>query len=539
MKKYHLFLLTICFVILKSQNLELQNKFLYSADNGNGTYTNPILYSDYSDSDVIRVDDKFYMTASSFNCIPGLPILESYDLVNWKLISYALTKNIPKEKYNFPQHGNGVWAPCIRFHNNTFYIFYPDPDYGIYMIKTNDPKGLWSEPILIKSGKGLIDPTPLWDNDGKTYLFYAFAGSRAGIKSILAACTMNNEGTKANNDDVLIIDGHQEEPTIEGPKIYKKNDYYYIFAPAGGVSTGWQTVLRSKNIFGPYEKKKVLHQGKTNINGPHQGAWVNTKTGEDWFIHFQDKGSFGRILHLQPMKWKNDWPVIGVDEDNDGIGEPVTTYKKPNVGKDFPIISPNDSDEFNNPKLGLQWQWHANPQIQWGFPSSLGFFTLNCIPKPENYKNLFDVPNLLLQKISAPNFTATVRVSNFLKNDNEEFGFVIMGLDYSYLRIKRIDSKFYISQIVCLNADKKTNEQELSRTEIKNKDLFLRIKISEDGSAIFSYSEDQKNYRKIGEKFSIKEGKWIGAKIGFLALREGFINDAGYTNIDWIRFEKP
>lgn len=539
MKKYHLFLLTICFVILKSQNLELQNKFLYSADNGNGTYTNPILYSDYSDPDVIRVDDKFYMTASSFNCIPGLPILESYDLVNWKLISYALTKNIPEEKYNFPQHGNGVWAPCIRFHNNTFYIFYPDPDYGIYMIKTNDPKGLWSEPILIKSGKGLIDPTPLWDNDGKTYLFYAFAGSRAGIKSILAVCTMNNEGTKANNDDVLIIDGHQEEPTIEGPKIYKKNGYYYIFAPAGGVSTGWQTVLRSKNIFGPYEKKKVLHQGKTNINGPHQGAWINTKTGEDWFIHFQDKGSFGRILHLQPMKWKNDWPVIGVDDDNDGIGEPVTSYKKPNVGKDFPRISPNDSDEFNNPRLGLQWQWHANPQIQWGFPSSLGFLTLNCIPKPENYKNLFDVPNLLLQKISAPNFTATVKASNFLKNNNEEFGFVIMGLDYSYLRIKRIDGKFYISQIVCLNADKKTNEEELSRTEIKNKDLFLRIKISEDGSAIFSYSEDQKNYRKIGEKFSIKEGKWIGAKIGFLALRENFINDAGYTNIDWIRFEKP
>lgn len=539
MKKYHLFLLTICFVILKSQNLELQNKFLYSADNGNGTYTNPILYSDYSDPDVIRVDDKFYMTASSFNCIPGLPILESYDLVNWKLVSYALTKNIPEEKYNLPQHGNGVWAPCIRFHNNTFYIFYPDPDYGIYMIKTNDPKGLWSEPILIKLGKGLIDPTPLWDDDGKTYLFYAFAGSRAGIKSILAACTMNNEGTKANNDHVLIIDGHQEEPTIEGPKIYKKNGYYYIFAPAGGVSTGWQTVLRSKNIFGPYEKKKVLHQGKTNINGPHQGAWINTKTGEDWFIHFQDKGSFGRILHLQPMTWKNDWPVIGVDDDNDGIGEPVTTYKKPNVGKDFPIISPNDSDEFNSPKLGLQWQWHANPQIQWGFPSSLGFFTLNCIPKPENYKNLFDVPNLLLQKISAPNFTATVKASNFLKNNNEEFGFVIMGLDYSYIRIKRIDGKFYISQIVCLNADKKTNEEELSRTEIKNKDLFLRIKISEDGSAMFSYSEDQKNYRKIGEIFSIKEGKWIGAKIGFLALREGFINDAGYTNIDWIRFEQP
>lgn len=537
MKKYHLFLLTICFVILKSQNLELQNKFLYSADNGNGTYTNPILYSDYSDPDVIRVDDKFYMTASSFNCIPGLPILESYDLVNWKLISYALTKNIPEEKYNFPQHGNGVWAPCIRFHNNTFYIFYPDPDYGIYMIKTNDPKGLWSEPILIKSGKGLIDPTPLWDNDGKTYLFYAFAGSRAGIKSILAACTMNNEGTKANNDDVLIIDGHQEEPTIEGPKIYKKNDYYYIFAPAGGVSTGWQTILRSKNIFGPYEKKKVLHQGKTNINGPHQGVWIQTQSGEDWFIHFQDKGPFGRIVHLQPMKWKNDWPIIGNDPDDDGIGEPVTTYKKPDVGKNYPRISPPTSDEFNVPKLGLQWQWHANSQINWGLPSNLGYYLLNCIPKPSNYKNLFDAPNLLLQKISSPNFIATTKISNFIKNE-EEFGLVLMGIDYSYLRVKKINGKLFISQIICQNADKKTEEQEINTTEIKGEEIYLRVKITEDGKGIFSYSEDQSNYKTIGNVFSIKQGKWIGAKIGYIALREGFINDSGYIKIDWIRFEK-
>lgn len=537
MKKYHLFLLTICFVILKSQNLELQNKFLYSADNGNGTYTNPILYSDYSDSDVIRVDDKFYMTASSFNCIPGLPILESYDLVNWKLISYALTKNIPEEKYNFPQHGNGVWAPCIRFHNNTFYIFYPDPDYGIYMIKTNDPKGLWSEPILIKSGKGLIDPTPLWDNDGKTYLFYAFAGSRAGIKSILAICSMNTEGTKANNDDVLIIDGHQDEPTIEGPKLYQKNNFYYIFAPAGGVSTGWQTVLRSKNIFGPYEKKKVLQQDKTNINGPHQGAWIQTQSGEDWFIHFQDKGPFGRIVHLQPMKWKNDWPIIGNDPDDDGIGEPVTTYKKPDVGKNYPRISPPTSDEFNVPKLGLQWQWHANSQINWGLPSNLGYYLLNCIPKPSNYKNLFDAPNLLLQKISSPNFIATTKISNFIKNE-EEFGLVLMGIDYSYLRVKKINGKLFISQIICQNADKKTEEQEINTTEIKGEEIYLRVKITEDGKGIFSYSEDQSNYKTIGNVFSIKQGKWIGAKIGYIALREGFINDSGYIKIDWIRFEK-
>lgn len=522
---------------LNGQNLDKINPILYNADNGNGTYTNPILYSDYSDPDVILVGDKYYMTASSFNCVPGLPILESNDLVNWQITGYALNNNIPVEKYSNPQHGNGVWAPCIRFHDNYFYIYYPDPDYGIYMIKSKNPRESWSEPILVKAGKGLIDPTPLWDNDGKTYLAFAFAGSRAGIKSILAICSMNTEGTKANNDDVLIIDGHQDEPTIEGPKLYKKNNFYYIFAPAGGVSTGWQTVLRSKNIFGPYEKKKVLQQDKTNINGPHQGAWIQTQSGEDWFIHFQDKGPFGRIVHLQPMKWKNDWPIIGNDPDDDGIGEPVTTYKKPDVGKNYPRISPPTSDEFNVPKLGLQWQWHANSQINWGLPSNLGYYLLNCIPKPSNYKNLFDAPNLLLQKISSPNFIATTKISNFIKNE-EEFGLVLMGIDYSYLRVKKINGKLFISQIICQNADKKTEEQEINTTEIKGEEIYLRVKITEDGKGIFSYSEDQSNYKTIGNVFSIKQGKWIGAKIGYIALREGFINDSGYIKIDWIRFEK-
>lgn len=538
MYKFQILFFVLVISYLSGQNSDKNNPYSYNADNGNGTYTNPILYSDYSDPDVVLVGNKYYMTASSFNCVPGLPILESYDLVNWQITGYALNHNIPLERYSSPQHGNGVWAPCIRFHDNQFYIYYPDPDYGIYMITSKNPRETWSEPVLVKAGKGLIDPTPLWDDDGKAYLAFALAGSRAGVKSILAICTMNDEGTKANNDDVLILDGHQEEPTIEGPKLYKKNNFYYIFAPAGGVSTGWQTVLRSKNIFGPYEKKKVLHQGKTTINGPHQGAWIQTQSGEDWFIHFQDKGAFGRIVHLQPMVWKNDWPIIGNDNDNDGTGEPVQTYKKPNVGRNYPIVSPPSSDEFNLPKLGLQWQWHANPKINWGLPSSLGYYLLNCIPKPSDYKNLFDAPNLLLQKISSPNFIATTKISSFIKNDGEEFGLVLMGIDYSYLRIKRINGKLFISQIVCQNADKKTEEQEINTTEIKGEELYLRVKITEDGKGVFSFSEDQLDYKTIGHVFSIKQGKWIGAKIGYIALREGFINDSGYINIDWIRFEQ-
>lgn len=512
---------------------------VWVADQGDGTYKNPVLYADYSDPDAIRVDDDYYMTASSFNCIPGLPILHSKDLVNWKLVGYALSKQKPLEVYNKAQHGNGVWAPCIRFHKNEFYIYYPDPDFGIYVVKSKKAEGPWSEPVMVKEGKGLIDPTPLWDEDGKAYLGYAFAGSRAGVKSVLTVCSMNPDGLSANNDDVMVIDGHKDEATIEGPKFYKRNGYYYIFAPAGGVATGWQTVMRSKKVYGPYEKRKVMDQGKSAINGPHQGAWVQTQTGEDWFIHFQDQFAYGRVVHLQPMKWKNDWPIIGNDENNDGIGEPVMTHKKPNVGKKaFPIETPSESDEFNSPKLGVQWQWHANPQIVWGLPTAMGYYNLNCIPVPKDYNNLFDVPNLLLQKLPANEFTATTKITFNSRFDGEYTGLVIMGLDYSFLCLKQEEGKLYLSQKTALKADKKGVESESGRIAITDKTIYLQVKVKAGGICNFFYSEDGQKFNSVGTSFTAREGKWIGAKIGFLALREGIINDAGSVAIDWFRITK-
>jgi beta-xylosidase len=533
-----LFLISFQFIIGQEKN-EKQYSQVWVADNGDGTYKNPILYADYSDPDAIRVGDDYYMTASSFNCIPGLPILHSKDLVNWNIIGYALHQQKPLEVFNKVQHGNGVWAPCIRYHNNEFYIYYPDPDYGIYQIKAKNPEGPWSDPIMVKEGKGLIDPAPLWDDDGKTYLAYAFAGSRAGIKSQLVICTMNTEGTIANADEVMIIDGHAEENTIEGPKFYKHNGYYYIFAPAGGVATGWQTVLRSKNVYGPYEKRKVMDQGKSNVNGPHQGAWVQTQMGEDWFIHFQDQFAYGRVVHLQPMKWENDWPIIGTDENKDGIGEPVVTYKKPNVGKkSFSIATPPDSDEFNFPKLGLQWQWHANPQITWGFPTSMGYYSLNCIPVPKEATTLYEVPNLLLQKMPSNEFTATAKIKFNSRFDGESMGLVVMGLDYSYICFKQEAGKLYLWQKTAKNIDKKGLETESIPISISNKNLYLQVKVKSGGICTFYYSENGKDFTPIGETFTAREGKWIGAKIGFLALRQGIINDAGNVEIDWFRITK-
>ena len=509
------------------------------ADNGDGTYTNPVLYADYSDPDVVRVGDDYYLVASSFNCVPGLPVLHSKDLVNWELIGHALEKQPPFDVFVKVQHGGGVWAPCIRFHNNQFYIYYPDPDFGIYMVKATNPTGPWSEPLLVQSGKGFIDPSPFWDEDGKAYLVYALAGSRAGVKSVILINRMVQDGTKLIGNSVMLIDGHQKHPTIEGPKIYKRNGWYYIFAPAGGVSAGWQMVMRSKNIFGPYDDKIVMAQGKSDINGPHQGAWVDTKTGENWFLNFQDLGAYGRVLHLNPMKWVNDWPVIGIDTDGDGCGEPVRTFKKPNVGKTYPKITPPESDEFNGNELGLQWQWHANYQTTWGFPSgNLGFFRLNCIPRPTEEINLWNVSNLLLQKFPAPEFTATVKLTFDARFDNEEVGLVVMGLDYGRLTLKRENGKLNIYAATCKNADKGSTENLVSGPTLNSNVVYFRLVVKNGAECRFSYSLDGTSFTSLGNVFKAREGRWIGAKVGLYALRDGVINDAGSADIDWFRVEK-
>lgn len=513
---------------------------VWVSDQGNGTYQNPVLDADYSDPDAIRVGDDYYMVASSFDAVPGLPILHSKDLVNWRLIGHALNRQPPFEHFSKTQHGNGVWAPAIRFHNNEFYIYYPDPDFGIYVTKAKQPEGPWSEPELIAAGKGLIDPCPLWDDNGKVYLVYAYAGSRAGIKSVLAIKQLNSEGTKALDAGVLVYDGHEIDPTVEGPKFHKRNGYYYIFAPAGGVATGWQLALRAKNIYGPYERKIVMDQGKTNINGPHQGAWVDTKTGEDWFLHFQDKEAYGRVVHLQPMKWVNDWPVIGVDKDGDGIGEPVMIHKKPNVGKVYPIQTPPESDEFNRTTLGLQWQWQANPKATWSFMNaSKGSLRLYSAQIPEHAKNYWEVPNLLLQKFPAEEFSATVKLS-FSPNsniENEKAGLIIMGQNYASLGIKSKKDGNYLVFGQCQAAHKGNAEVETPLTKVNASSIYLRVSVSKGAKCQFSYSEDGQKFTVAGAEFQAAVGQWIGAKMGLFCTRDVKINDSGYADFDWFRVE--
>ncbi len=524
---------------------------VWVSDEGNGMYRNPVLHADYSDPDVCAVGEDYFLTASSFNCTPGLPILHSKDLVNWKIVNYALKKVEPVAYYNEARHGKGVWAPSIRFHEGVFYIYWGDPDFGIFMVKTRDPYGEWDKPVLVKAGKGMIDPCPLWDDDGRVYLAHAWAGSRAKFNSVLTVCEMNKEGTAVISDPVLVFDGNDGvNHTIEGAKFYKRNGFYYLFAPAGGVVSGWQLVMRSKDVYGPYEARIVMAQGKTDINGPHQGGWVDTPAGESWFLHFQDKGAYGRVLHLNPMKWVNDWPVIGVDKDGDGCGDPVSRYRKPKTDKTYPIETPVESDEFDTRKLGLQWEWHANYQDVFGFTTNMGYVRIYGHELSPHFKNFWEVPNLLMQKFPAEEFTATAKLKVSAKDDGQLSGLIIMGWDYSWIGVEKQEEKFLLKQAVCKDAEQGNLEQVSTLAVLEpsrkfeaglfpnyEREIYIRVHVDKGAYCRFSYSLDGKKFTEAGTLFKARQGKWIGAKVGMFSVTPHG-KERGWLDVDWFRVEK-
>ena len=547
----------ICLTLVSTLLTSAQTNYrsmVWSPDNGDGTYTNPVINADYSDPDVCvgASGEDYYLTASSFQCVPGLPILHSKDLVNWQIINYALGNLYEGDEellqhFSTPQHGAGVWAPSIRYHNGWYYIYWGDPDYGVYMVKTQDPAGKWEKPLCVIRGKGYIDTTPLWDDDGRCYLVNGWANSRSKFASVLTVREMSADGTKPIGQPVIVFDGNgTENRTCEGPKFYKRDGWYWIMCPAGGVPTGFQLAMRSKSPYGPYEHKIVLAQGKTNINGPHQGGWVHTKAGEDWFLHFQDKEAYGRVVHLNPVDWSSGWPIMGKN------GEPVTTYKKPLTSHPSPltsIVNPVESDEFNAPVMGKQWQWYANYDEKFGVPTAFGTFRIYTYKLSQGWKNFWEVPNLLLQKTPADVFTVTTKLRMTSKADGQFGGLIMMGLDYSALVVRRVGSSFELVQMTCHAADKGNAQTEtviatlkptaIDQTDYKpgiHEDIYLRLSVK-DSKVRFAWSKDGKRYTACGDEFQMKEGKWIGAKFGYIAAETDPKCDRGWVDADWIKVE--
>lgn len=487
---------------------------VYLPDQGDGMYTNPVLFCDYSDPDCICVDGVYYMTASSFNYVPGLPILVSRDLVNWRLANYAIA-NLPGSRFDAPCHAQGVWAPAIRFRDGMFYIFYGQPDEGIFMVRAADPLGQWEPPVLVLPGKGLIDPCPFWDEDGRAWVVHGYAKSRIGFNGWLGIFPLSADGTHAAGEDHLLYDGMAEHPTIEGPKVYRRGEWYYIFAPAGGVEAGWQIVLRSSLLMGPYESRVVLRQGESGVNGPHQGAWIETPEGGNWFMHFQSRGLYGRVTHLQPMQWSADgWPVIGDPEDP---GVPVDGWEKPADAECKPT-GMTGSDDFSGP-LGLQWQFMGNWRPDF-YECGEGRLRLYARRLPRGGVKLWECPQACTQKIACPAFCAEVTVDAAGLKADEQAGLGLVGGQYAYAALRRRAEGLSLVYVVSegdLHEECVTDEV----IGLPESPVTLRMTLLPMGDAeavmTLEYAVDGV-FRVIGQPFAPARHTWVGARIALFAM---------------------
>lgn len=488
------------------------------------TYSNPLIHADYSDPDVIRHGEDYYMVASSFNSVPGLPVLHSRDLVHWRLVNHVI-KSIDWPGYELPALGKGVWAPSIRFHDGRFYVYFGAPDEGIFMSSCSDPLGDWDPLVCVKKTVGWIDPCPFWDDDGNAYLVNAFANSRIGFKSVLRLNRLSPDGRQVLPEGRFIFDGQDRHQTMEGPKLHKRNGWYYIFAPAGGVEWGWQTVLRSRNIWGPYEDRIVLHQGNSSVNGPHQGAWVDTPAGEHWFYHFQDRGPFGRIVHLQPMAWDFDWPRIGKDSNNDGIGEPVLEWPVPEVSvePEWRTVAIARSDDFGTEKLGLQWQWQANPpDHSYELLPSQGLLRLRAQQvSPGRTANLNVLTAIPSQKIPGPG--TMVRVELTLSGKEGTMGgLVVLGRSYGALALRQTGLGAELVYLERIDGPAAVQVEQVLGWAVPAIDvrLSLGIEIGPDARCRFYAARPGEDLHDLGVQFAASPGVWVGAKIGLFSCGE-------------------
>ena len=492
-----------------------------------GTYHNPILFADYSDPDVIRDGANYYLVASTFHFVPGIPILQSTDLVHWIIVGHVVDRLTMDPRYSMVggnRYGKGVWAPSIRKHDGLFYVYFPTPNEGIFVSTATSITGPWSDPAVVIAKPNLEDPCPFWDDDGKAYLIHSVTGAGP-----LILHRMSPDGKHVLDQGKIVVQDPEHLPTLEGPKLYKRDGYYYIFAPFGGVGVGSQVVLRSRQIYGPYDDRVVLAQGSTNINGPHQGGYVETPDGEGWFVHFQSDGGHGRIVHLEPVRWQDDWPIIGAAADaasgHDSTGQPVPSGPIPDHSTATSEQHPQTSDDFNEATLGPQWEWNHNPEdAHWSLGAHRGY--LRLIPMPAD--GLLAARNTLTQCMQDNSFEFTVRIDLSGMKPGAHAGLAMFEQSASGLEIVQTgDARrlnfFHLSEHVAGPA--------LSEAVIQ-----LRVSVRGD-QALYFYSLDEgKTFQQLGATTPIRFSWWKGSRPALFAWTTQN-SDPGAVDFDWVHYQ--
>lgn len=513
MKKNFAALLLVTYLI-SPLNLAAQK---YQSDNGNGTYTNPVIAADFPDPDVILVGDTYYMVSTTMFIFPGVTILKSHDLVNWEYCTNAVPRFDFSNCYNLDtcnSYGHGQWATSMKYHNGKFYLLFITLNEGGFMCTSAKAEGPWK---ITHLPKGFYDPGLFFDDDGRIYVGQGY--NKISITEV-------DSNLVAVGRDSLVYTGDIRRG-LEGTHVYKIKGYYYLYCTYGGRD-GFQVALRSKNIYGPYEQKVVIRDTTPGINfGIHQGALIKTQTDEWWTILFVDSGPFGRFPSLQPVTWIDSWPMVGIN------GKAVVTYKKPNVEKAYPIKTFPTSDEFNDKTLGMQWGWNHNPDsTTWSLTQRRGYLRLTT---GKVVSNLREARNTLTQRIfafysdSIPTVGVTKMDIGKMKN-GDIAGLAVFQDPYAYIGAKQTNDFKYVVMV--------NNGKTIDSAAINNSTIYLRtIASSSTGKASFEYSLDNNIFTPLGNQLPMRFSLSIFTGNKFCLFNYATKEAGGYTDFDWFRMQ--
>ena len=507
-----------------------------SSDNGDGTFSNPVLWADVPDPDVIRVGDDYYMVSTTMHLMPGAPVMHSRDLVNWRTVGYIFDRLDDKPSYDLvggTVYGRGQWATSLRYHDGMYYAYFSpnDTPFHGYVYKAKDPAGEWT---LVSRIPHFHDASLLFDDDGRVYMFYG-AGQVRELKPDLT------DVMPGGVDARVFERGADETGLLEGSRVIKRDGRYYVLMiswPGGGIRR--QVGYRADNILGPYEKKVVLDVSFGPYGGVAQGTIVDDGKGNWYGVIFQDRGGVGRVPMLMPCRWVDGWPMLG-----DATGHVPEVMKKPAAGRASQGLVV--SDDFGGRRLKLDWQWNHNPiDSCWSLRERRGWLRLTT---GRVVDNLFVAPNTLTQRMEGPECRGVVALDLSGMKDGDVAGFAAFNGDSGVLAVECRDGKKYLSmrsERVRLADDTKSVTdvacEVFETVELTSDKIYLRI----DGDfrpgrdiASFRYSYDNKSWTPVGCGFRMVfdyRRFFMGTK--FAIFNYATCQAGGHVDVDFFDYER-
>jgi len=506
---------------------------------------NPMLWADVPDPDVIRVGDTFYLVSTTMHLMPGAPIMKSKDLKNWETVGYIFDKLTDSPKYDMKEgtvYGRGQWATSLKYHNGKFYALLAPNEAGAmgdtYIFTADKAEGPWK---ILSRMRHFHDCSLFFDDDNRVYVIYG-TGEMMELKSDLSDVI---EGTHQQ----IFQREEDEKGLLEGSRVIKHNGKYYLLMISHVYAPGRhrrEVCYRADDIHGPWEKQVILESEFGGFSYEAQGTIVDTKDGDWYGIIFQDRGGVGRVLTLMPCRWINGWPMLG--DENGKVPDTVRPLKngEPKTG----IVK---SDDFENSKLGLHWQWNHNPiDNAWSLTERPGFLRLKT---SRVVPNIYLAPNSLTQRMMGPTSSASVCIDLSHLKDGDCAGFAAFNSDSGLLTVKKKGKRLVLEmseQKVELTEREKAvtavEEKVIESVDLKQNKIWLRIdadfRPSTDNRfggkdlATFYYSLDGKQWAKIGSDYKLTfdwRRFFMGSK--FTLFCYATKKAGGYADFDYFDFK--